>query len=171
MQPCYICCKWSFPCCTSNISSWCCTCRQPLVAALGQAFVPVLPGLPGSILPVTVVAVLPLDSVGVPSEFLILKNMFDPTSETKSDFDLDIKDDVQDEDSKFGTIKHIFVDKNSAWHVYLRFETTTAAMSAHKACSSWEVWFAAKMITAAYMLPLNYEVKFPDRKCCQKNAR
>lgn len=27
------------------------------------------------------------------------------------DFDMDIKDDVQEECSKFGVVKHIFVDK------------------------------------------------------------
>ncbi|KAI3875735.1 hypothetical protein MKX03_023658 [Papaver bracteatum] len=135
---------------------------NPLVAAFGQASIPALPGLPGSTLPVTAVSVPPIDSVGVPSECLILKNMFDPTSETEPDFDLDIKDDVQDEVSKFGTVKHIFVDKNSAGHVYLRFETTTSAMSAQ--CALHGRWFAGKMITAAYMLPLNYEAKFPDSK-------
>ncbi|KAI3944037.1 hypothetical protein MKW98_015189 [Papaver atlanticum] len=93
---------------------------NPLVAALGQVSIPALPGLPGS------------------------------TISTEPDFDLDIKDDVQDEVSKFGTIKHIFVDKNSAGHVYLRFETTTLAISVHRdgdmpvleaACTdnSWEV--------------------------------
>ncbi|XP_026431325.1 RNA-binding protein 39-like [Papaver somniferum] len=122
---------------------------NPLAAALGQASIPALPGLPGS-LPVTAVYVPPIDSVGVPSECLILKNMFDPTSETEHDFDLDIKDDVQDEVSKFGTVKHIFVDKNSAGHVYLRFDTTTSAMSAQHALHGR--WFAGKMITAAYMV-------------------
>lgn len=31
--------------------------------------------------------------------------------QTDPDFDLDIRDDVQDECSKFGAVKHIFVDK------------------------------------------------------------
>ena len=31
--------------------------------------------------------------------------------QTEPDFDLDIKDDVQDECSKFGKLKHIYVDK------------------------------------------------------------
>ena len=33
------------------------------------------------------------------------------TLQTEPDFDLDIKEDVQDECQKFGTVKHIFVDK------------------------------------------------------------
>ncbi|KAI3853188.1 hypothetical protein MKX03_037417, partial [Papaver bracteatum] len=113
--------------------------------AFGHVF-----GLPGS-LPVTAISVPPIDSVGVPSECLILKNMFDPTSETKPDFDLDIKDDAQDEVSKFGIVKHIFVDKyNSAWHVCLWFDTKKLAMSAHSTFHGR--WFAGKMITAAYMV-------------------
>ncbi|RZC81627.1 hypothetical protein C5167_044200 [Papaver somniferum] len=98
---------------------------NPLAAALGQASIPALPGLPCS---------LP----------------------TEHDFDLDIKDDVQDEVSKFGTVKHIFVDKNSAGHVYLRFDTTTSAMSAQRALHGR--WFAGKMITAAYMVSLTTEI-------------
>jgi hypothetical protein len=31
--------------------------------------------------------------------------------QTDPDFDLDIRDDVQEECSKFGQLKHIFVDK------------------------------------------------------------
>ncbi|KAI3851618.1 hypothetical protein MKX03_028948, partial [Papaver bracteatum] len=83
--------------------------------------------------------------------------MFDPTSEyierlcyicrLNLDFDLDIKDDVQDEVSKFGTVKHIFVD--NAGYVYLRFDTKTSSMSAQRALHGR--WFARKMITAAYM--------------------
>jgi RNA-binding protein 23/39 len=119
--------------------------------------------------PVSGASVLPVitQSVGMLTEFLLLKNMFDPTMEviflcnfycyfivhmiifsviqslvllfniaiitflkiyyihiwnlndrnmpsflqTDPDFDLDIKDDVQDECSKFGLVKHIFVDK------------------------------------------------------------
>ncbi|KAI4985441.1 hypothetical protein ZWY2020_018071 [Hordeum vulgare] len=50
--------------------------------------------------------------IGTPTEFLLLKNMFDPVVERDPDFDLDIRDDVQDECSKFGVVKHIFVDKS-----------------------------------------------------------
>lgn len=34
-------------------------------------------------------------------------------SETEADWDLDIKEDVEAEVSKYGQLKHIFVDKNS----------------------------------------------------------
>jgi hypothetical protein len=36
---------------------------------------------------------------------------FTSSLQTDPDFDLDIRDDVQDECSKFGVVKHIFVDK------------------------------------------------------------
>ncbi|XP_022978010.1 RNA-binding protein 39-like isoform X2 [Cucurbita maxima] len=52
-----------------------------------------------------------LQSVGSPSECLLLKNMFDPSMETAPDFDLEIKEDVEEECSKYGHVKHIYVDK------------------------------------------------------------
>ncbi|XP_008440992.2 uncharacterized protein LOC103485239 isoform X3 [Cucumis melo] len=52
-----------------------------------------------------------LQSVGSPSECLLLKNMFDPSTETAPDFDMEIKEDVEEECSKYGHVKHIYVDK------------------------------------------------------------
>ncbi|KAK1295717.1 Nucleolin 1 [Acorus calamus] len=121
--------------------------------------IPALAGLPGAgVLPLS--AVPSIDTIGVPSECLMLKNMFDPTVETEPDFELDIKDDIQDECSKFGTVKHIHVDKNSAGHVYLRFDTANSAINAQKALHGR--WFAGKMITASFMTPQNYQAKFPN---------
>lgn len=111
-------------------------------------------------LPVPTVTVPSFDIVGVPSECLLLKNMFDPNSESEPDFDLDIKEDVQEESSKYGTLKHIYVDKNTAGFVYLRFDNTQAAVSAQHALHGR--WFAGKMITATFLLPQNYESIFPD---------
>lgn len=74
------------------------------------------------------------EPVGTPSECLLLKNMFDPATEvcdflvylyllvpsclmfyifmqTDPDFDMDIKDDVEEECSKYGRVKHIYVDR------------------------------------------------------------
>ncbi|KAM7470941.1 hypothetical protein LguiA_009124 [Lonicera macranthoides] len=122
-----------------------------------------LAGLTGvSGLSVPAINVPSVDIVGVPSECLLLNNMFDSQIEMEPDFDLDIKDDVQAECSKFGMLKHIYVDKNTAGFVYLRFENTQAAMNAQRALHGR--WFAAKMITATFMLPQNYEAKFPDSR-------
>uniref|UniRef100_A0A1D1XJ94 RNA-binding protein 39 n=1 Tax=Anthurium amnicola TaxID=1678845 RepID=A0A1D1XJ94_9ARAE len=133
----------------------------PVVAPLvQQPSVPGLVGLLSSSLPVAAAAVPQVDTIGVPSECLLLKNMFDPTAETEPDFDLDIKEDVRDECSKFGMVKHIFVEKNSAGFVYLRFDSVTSAMNAQHALHGR--WFAGKMITATFMLPQNYNAKFPE---------
>ncbi|KAL2476948.1 Splicing factor [Forsythia ovata] len=133
-----------------------------LIASLGQAPVPALAGLAAEFLSVPAAAVPSIDTIGVPSECLLLKNMFDPKLETEPDFDLDIKEDVRDECLKFGTLKHIFVDKNTAGFVYLRFENTQSAIAAQQALHGR--WFAGKMITATYLLPQNYEDKFPDSR-------
>ncbi|KAL5555799.1 hypothetical protein UlMin_038035 [Ulmus minor] len=114
----------------------------------GQAAVPVLQALP-------VAAPIP---IGTPSECLLLKNMFDPATETEPDFDIDIKDDVEEECSKCGRVKHIYVDKNSAGCVYLRFETVEAAAAAQR--SMHLRWFAGRQISALFMQPQVYEAKF-----------
>ncbi|XP_019097026.1 PREDICTED: RNA-binding protein 39 [Camelina sativa] len=103
-----------------------------------------------------------IDPVGVPSECLLLKNMFDPSTETEPHFDEDIKEDVKEECSKFGELNHIYVDKYSIGFVYLRFENVKAAMGAQHALHGR--WFAGKMITATYMTTEAYEAKFPESK-------
>ncbi|MQL70673.1 hypothetical protein Taro_002999 [Colocasia esculenta] len=124
----------------------------PVVAPILQTTAPALVGLPGSGLPVGIAVVPQADTIGVPSECLLLKNMFDPSVETEPDFDLDIKEDVQDECSKFGAVKHIFVDKNTSGFVYLRFDNVTSAMNAQRALHGR--WFAGKMISATFMVTL-----------------
>jgi len=101
---------------------------------------------------------MPVVPIGEPSECILLKNMFDPGTETDPDFDLDIRDEVQEECSRFGPVKHIYVDKHSNGHVYLRFETVTAAASCQRAMHMR--WFAGRAISATYMLPYEYNAKF-----------
>ncbi|KOM31396.1 hypothetical protein LR48_Vigan01g095100 [Vigna angularis] len=55
------------------------------------------PVLPAQVMPTPMV-----EPVGSPSECLLLKNMFDPTTESEPDFDIDIKEDVEEECSKYG---------------------------------------------------------------------
>ncbi|XP_062007257.1 uncharacterized protein LOC133724516 [Rosa rugosa] len=98
------------------------------------------------------------EPIGNPSECLLLKDMFDPATETEPDFDVDIKDDVEDECSKYGRVKHIYVEKNSAGFVYLRFETVEAAAAAQRAMHLR--WFAGRQISALFMQPQVYEAKF-----------
>ncbi|XP_061949749.1 uncharacterized protein LOC133673111 isoform X2 [Populus nigra] len=89
------------------------------------------------------------ESIGQPSECLLLKNMFDPATETEPDFDLDIKEDVEEECSRYGQVKHIWVDKNSAGHVYLQFDSMEAAARAQRAMHMR--WFARRSILAIFM--------------------
>ncbi|ONK77499.1 uncharacterized protein A4U43_C02F7210 [Asparagus officinalis] len=115
----------------------------------GQATLPAAPLLTSPL------AAVP---IGEPSECISLKNMFDPRTETDPDFDLDIRDEVQEECSKFGPIKHIYVDKFSDGHVYLRFESVAAAASCQRAMHMR--WFAGRAISATFMRPYKYEAKF-----------
>lgn len=119
-------------------------------------------GMPGGGLQVQMLTSPTIDTIGAPSECLLLKNMFDPENEKEPDFDLDVKEDVEAECSKFGNLKHIYVDKRSAGFVYLRFENTQSAISAQRALHGR--WFAGKMITASFMVPQLYEDRFPDSK-------
>ncbi|KAL0381536.1 UNVERIFIED_CONTAM: RNA-binding protein 39 [Sesamum angustifolium] len=113
--------------------------------------------LPTPVLPAQVVSMAP-EPVGTPSECLLLKNMFDPTTESDPEFDLDIRDDVQEECSKYGRVKHIHVDKNSAGYVYLRFESVEAASRAQLAMH--KRWFARRLISAIFLQPYEYDAKF-----------
>ncbi|CAL1379909.1 unnamed protein product [Linum trigynum] len=114
----------------------------------------------GGALPVHVLPSPAYESIGNPSECLLLKNMFDPSTETEPDFDVDIKDDVEEECSKYGHVKHIYVEKNSAGFVYLRFDTVEAAARAQAAMHMR--WFARRSISATFMPPHEYEAKFPN---------
>ena len=50
--------------------------------------------------------------VGAPSHAFMLKNMFDPKTETEPDWDKDIKEDVEEECGKFGQVLHSYVEKD-----------------------------------------------------------
>ncbi|XP_008781452.1 RNA-binding protein 39-like [Phoenix dactylifera] len=98
------------------------------------------------------------EPIGEPSECVLLKNMFDPSTETDPDFDLDIKEEVEEECSKFGSVKHIYVDKNSHGYVYLWFGSMAAAASCQHAMHMR--WYARRTISATFMRPQEYEAKF-----------
>ncbi|KAL0917628.1 hypothetical protein M5K25_012703 [Dendrobium thyrsiflorum] len=127
--------------------------NQPLIPLPrnGQATVPAAyPALLATTIP---------EPIGEPSEFILLKNMFHPSTETDPDFDLDIKEDVQEECAKFGPLKHISVDKYcNNGSVYLRFESQAAAASCQRAMHMR--WFAGRSISATFMRPQDYEAKF-----------
>ncbi|CAH1450921.1 unnamed protein product [Lactuca virosa] len=65
------------------------------------------------------------------------------------EFDLDIKEDVGEECSDDARVKHIYVDKESAGYVYLRFESVEAASRAQQAMH--KRWFACRLISAIFL--------------------
>ncbi|CAH2073347.1 unnamed protein product [Thlaspi arvense] len=115
------------------------------------------PGFPTSVLPTTAIPSFITEPIGQPSECLLLKNMFDPATEMEPDFDDVIKEDVEEECNKYGRVNHIYVDKNSAGFVYLRFESVQAAAAAQRAMHGR--WFAQKMISATFMPSHEYEAR------------
>eukprot|EP00457_Paulinella_chromatophora_P004329 gb/GEZN01004341.1/.p1 GENE.gb/GEZN01004341.1/~~gb/GEZN01004341.1/.p1 ORF type:complete len:435 (-),score=71.99 gb/GEZN01004341.1/:465-1769(-) len=94
-----------------------------------------------------------------PSTCIIIKNMFNPAEEKEVDFHLDIQDDVSEEVSKYGKVKHCFADKNSAGHVYLKFDSIAAAHACVAALHGR--WFASRQISAEFMPEVTYHSKFP----------
>jgi RNA-binding protein 39 len=106
------------------------------------------------------------DSIPVPriqpSTCVVIKNMFDPKEEKDPDFELDVKEDVEEEAGKFGPLRHIFVDKNSMGHVYLRFENVANAQSCVDTLNGR--WFASRRITAEFVVEQTYLLKFPSAK-------
>jgi len=94
------------------------------------------------------------------SRCVLLKNMFDPSQETDPDFHIDIHQDVQEECSKFGPIKHLHVAKDSPGFVYIKFEAQDGALNAITALN--HRWFAGRMIIAEYFDEIAYNNKFPE---------
>jgi RNA-binding protein 39 len=97
-----------------------------------------------------------------PSTCVVIKNMFDPKTESDPEFDLDIKEDVEEEATKFGTLKHIFVDKNSMGMVYVRYNDIDGAKQLVSAFNGR--WFASRQISADFVPDTTYLMKFPSAR-------
>ena len=94
----------------------------------------------------------------IPTQCLLLKNMFDPAEETEPEWWIDIGEDVKDECSKHGPVSHIHVDKESRGFVYLKFGSTEGASAARQALHGR--WFAGKMIAAEFQFVPVYNKHF-----------
>lgn len=93
----------------------------------------------------------------------MLTNMFDPSSETNSDWESEIKDDVIDECTAHGGAVHVHVDKTAPQgNVYVKVLNPTTASLAVNALHGR--MFAGRVITAAYIPEENYVDLFPDAK-------
>lgn len=126
--------------------------------AAAQAGLGGSPAMTATILPPQVVAAMIPEPVGTPSECLLLKNMYDPAMETDPEYDLDIKEDVYEECSKYGVVKHIHVEKNSGGYVYLRFDSVESSARAQQAMH--KRWFARRSVSAIFLQPYEYDAKF-----------
>ncbi|KAM8831060.1 RNA-binding protein 39b isoform 2-T2 [Synchiropus picturatus] len=102
-----------------------------------------------------------LPSQPLATHCLQLSNLFNPQAENDPTWANEIQDDVIEECNKHGGIVHIYVDKNSAQgNVYVKCPSIPAAMATVNALHGR--WFAAKMITAAYVPLPTYHNLFPD---------
>lgn len=125
--------------------------------------VPGLPSLGGAPAQARVQPIVPNPILGVPriqpTTCVVIKNMFDPRTETDPDFHLDIEEDVREEAQKFGKMRHVCVDKNSQGCVFLRFDKVDAATMAVNTFHGR--WFASRQISAEYIVESAYTMKFP----------
>eukprot|EP00039_Didymoeca_costata_P032996 m.40239 g.40239 ORF g.40239 m.40239 type:complete len:504 (-) comp9640_c1_seq1:303-1814(-) len=96
----------------------------------------------------------------IPTKQLLLKNMFDPAKETEVNWDHDIRDEVLEECSKMGDVVHIFVDKNSKGHVYVKFKQVEAAARAKQTMHGR--FFDQAQITVEFLELARYTAKFPE---------
>ncbi|GFV81754.1 RNA-binding protein 39 [Trichonephila clavipes] len=100
-------------------------------------------------------------STSVATQCFLLSNMFDPTKETSSNWDEEIRNDVIDECRNHGGALHVYVDKNSPeGNVYVKCPSLAAAGASVTALHGR--YFAGRVIVAAYVPLINYHMLFPD---------
>mmetsp|Transcript_54899 Transcript_54899/g.174488 ORF Transcript_54899/g.174488 Transcript_54899/m.174488 type:complete len:83 (+) Transcript_54899:1371-1619(+) len=64
--------------------------------------------------------------------------------------------------SKFGEVRHIHVDKDSAGFVYLKFVAVQGCEAAKQSLHGR--WFAGKMVTAEFQFTREYDNHFPEAR-------
>ncbi|EFN58013.1 hypothetical protein CHLNCDRAFT_57088 [Chlorella variabilis] len=94
----------------------------------------------------------------IPTQCLLLKNMFDPAEETADNWDAEIAEDVGSECQKYGPVEHVFVDRNSRGFVYVKFTAISSAANAQRALHGR--WFAARQIAADFQFTPIYNQHF-----------
>ena len=94
----------------------------------------------------------------IPTECVLLKNMFRVEEETEPEWWLDIAEDVGEECETHGAVKHVFVDRESFGFVYLKFGTIAAAEGAKRALHGR--WFAGRTVSAEYQFTAVYDRHF-----------
>ncbi|XP_046404322.1 RNA-binding protein 39 isoform X1 [Ischnura elegans] len=97
----------------------------------------------------------------IATQCFMLANMFDPTTETNPNWDIEIRDDVIEECNKHGGVFHVYVDRASLQgNVYVKCPSIATAVAAVNSLHGR--WFAGRVITAAYVPLINYHSLFPD---------
>ncbi|ETN62863.1 splicing factor [Anopheles darlingi] len=97
----------------------------------------------------------------IATQCFLLSNMFDPSTETNPNWDVEIQDDVIEECNKHGGVLHVYVDKLSpSGNVYVKCPNVATAVLAVNALHGR--WFAGRVIGAAYVPLVNYYNLFPD---------
>mmetsp|Transcript_44573 Transcript_44573/g.113909 ORF Transcript_44573/g.113909 Transcript_44573/m.113909 type:complete len:567 (+) Transcript_44573:139-1839(+) len=94
----------------------------------------------------------------IPTPCLLLKNMFDPETETEPDWHIEIGEDVKEECTKFGPVLHHHVDKESKGFVYLKFGTLQGAQQAKATLHGR--WFAGREVYAEFQFAAVYDSHF-----------
>ncbi|XP_025114772.1 RNA-binding protein 39-like isoform X1 [Pomacea canaliculata] len=121
-------------------------------------------GIPGTLPNGQMVPANPLASTTAPpiaTQCFMLSNMFDSSSESRANWDQEIRDDVIDECNKHGGVLHIYVDKSSPQgNVYVKCPSIAAAVASVNSLHGR--YFAGRVITAAYVPLPNYSTLFPD---------
>jgi len=98
--------------------------------------------------------------VGVASNCMVLKNMFQPEHETEEGWEKEIEQDIKQECSKYGTVRHIFADMKSQGFVYIKFTDVSSGKAAGDALHGR--WFNRQAIAVQYFKENVYMAKFPD---------
>ncbi|RCN52409.1 RNA-binding protein 39 domain protein [Ancylostoma caninum] len=97
----------------------------------------------------------------IATQCFMLSNMFDPKTETRPTWAVEVRDDVIEECYKNGGALHVYVDTASPQgNVYVKCPSVA---SAHKSVSALHGrWFSGKVITANYVPVTSYHELFPD---------
>ncbi len=93
---------------------------------------------------------------GVPSQCLLVCNMFDPATESEPEWDLDIREDVVEECARHGAeVEHCHVERNKpGGMVFVKLRSVEAASKTAARMNGR--FFAGRMITVTYLEPTIY---------------
>ncbi|GAA6028663.1 hypothetical protein JCM8097_007336 [Rhodosporidiobolus ruineniae] len=87
---------------------------------------------------------------------VLMKNAFNAAEETERDWDLDLAEDVKGEcESKYGPVVDIYVVKESAGEIYIRFEAVEGAVKAVQGLNGR--WFGGRQIEASHATDMAFD--------------